>query len=330
VPDLELNEREVLTVLRALHAGYDPDTGRALSEESMYKSETVVAALNHAISVLEKVNREIAEVHKPLNYRRRWTEKDENTLIAEYQNQASIFEIARLLGRSHAGIRYRLESLGLLENSCESKDNSNASGKASNLQDNDEVDLQRLNINQQLSMEQLEEILESCKINNEKTIQCDRVEFNSPLQLILENPSSSGYELAVEIDNYFSIAEDFITVMEDKSIVIDQSICDELTSELEELGASIMKDKSILFRRIEMEIRSLLELRNDLPTGRARQLNEARRKLDQNAPICVRPGCTSQMTIRESNGDFFWACRTFPSCWSKRQLSKAERDIIPD
>jgi ssDNA-binding Zn-finger/Zn-ribbon topoisomerase 1 len=38
--------------------------------------------------------------------------------------------------------------------------------------------------------------------------------------------------------------------------------------------------------------------------------------------------CTSKMTIREKNGDYFWGCPNFPSCWSSKQLNKHESNWI--
>jgi hypothetical protein len=334
MPGIELNKGEALAVIRELRCGYDPNNGRALSEGDIFRNEVVLEALNHAVWALEKANEELGHVHRPRNAWNRWTQQDENTLTANYLGQASITEIARLLGRSHAGIRSRLELLGLVENQYETEENSEPTSLADIIQVNNSVCFQDDNISHYLSDDELEEILKKCKINDEKEIQRDIVKYNSQVQLILQNSSYSGYELALEIEKYFSIAAEFSIVMEDRSIVIDQSICDELISKLELLGASFIddkiKDEPILFKRIKKEVRSLLELREGLPTGRARQQDEALRILDRNPPTCLRPGCESKMTIRGKNDNFFWGCRTFPSCWGTRQLSRSERDQIPD
>jgi len=56
MPEFKLNDREILTVLRVLCTGYDPDTGLTLSEGCIPRSETVLTALSYAASALEKLN----------------------------------------------------------------------------------------------------------------------------------------------------------------------------------------------------------------------------------------------------------------------------------
>jgi len=34
------------------------------------------------------------------------------------------------------------------------------------------------------------------------------------------------------------------------------------------------------------------------------------------------------MVLREGGGTFFWGCRTFPTCWGKRYLTKDELSLF--
>ncbi|MDA0958821.1 MAG: hypothetical protein O2936_13345 [Proteobacteria bacterium] len=332
--DSKLNNWETAAVLRALCAGYDPDTGRVLPEQYIPRSEAVLAALHHAASALEEVNKKSEQVTKPHNQGKRWTDEEEKILEREFRQQASLIQIARLLERTIAGIRFRLESLGLLENLYVPDETSEPSHEGKDEPADPASRSQQASSNQQLTEEQLQGILEECRKNNESIIQRDIARFIPQLELLTSTPSSSEeQQLATEITNYFFTATEFSLTMEDVPFIEDQGACDELIAELEQLGSSLDQE-SILFKRIQKEIRGLIESRADLPTGaqhqKARTLNEARKKLDRNAPICGHRGCTSQMTIREGKGDFFWGCKTFPNCWGRKFLSKAERDMIPD
>ena len=106
--DFELNKGETTAVLRALCAGYDPDTGRVLPEQYIPRSEAVLAALHHAASALEEVNKKSEQVTKPRNQGKRWTDEEEKILEREFRQQTSLIQIARLLERTIAGIRFRL------------------------------------------------------------------------------------------------------------------------------------------------------------------------------------------------------------------------------
>lgn len=329
----DLEEQEILAVFRALRSGCDPDTGRALPELDIYRSETVQVALNQAISLLNS-NRKTEHLRPP-NYFKRWTEEDQITLRKEYKRGTSIIQIARQLGRSYSGVRFKLISIGLLENPQGSDENTESFGTVRNSQTNNNSELKKCNLTSDITEEQLEKILENCKRNNETLILRDMKEFSPQIQLVLAMSSNSMHQQAEEINKYFSIAKQFSDVLLDihSKYIVNQTDCDELIAELGGLGALLDYD-SILLQRIQKEIRSLIESRVDLPTDvqyqRERQLIDARRKLDRNAPMCIRQGCASQMTIREKDGDFFWGCRTFPSCFGSRYLTKAERDIIPD
>ena len=332
--DSKLDDWETPAVLRALCAGYDPDTGRALPEQHIPRSEIVLAALSQAASALEEANKKSAQVTKPGNQGKRWTDEEEKILEAEFRRQTSLLQIARLLERTIAGIRFRLESLALLENLHAPEETSEPVHKGKNEAADPASRSLQGSSNQQLTKEQLQQILEDCGKNNESLIQRDIAKFIPQLEALSSAPSSSKErQLATEIIKYFLTATEFSLIMEDAPSIPDQVACDELIAELEQLGASLDQE-SILFKRIRKEIRGLIESRADLPTGaqhqRAMALDKARRKLDQNAPKCGHRGCASQMEIKESKGDFFWGCKTFPNCWGRKFLTKAERDIIPD
>lgn len=84
--------------------------------------------------------------------------------------------------------------------------------------------------------------------------------------------------------------------------------------------------------RVHKEIRELLERKSTLPSQASSQRDsESKRavaKLNANAPPCKR--CGSNMVLRESNGDYFWGCSTFPECWGKKWLTNEEQRVLPD
>lgn len=332
--DSKLTDWETPTILRALCAGYDPDTGRALPEQYIPRSKTVLAALNHAASALEEANKNSAKAGKPSNHGKNWTEEEEKVLEAEFRQQAPLIQIARLLERTIAGLRFKLESLALLENLREPEATSEPSMKVKGDPSDPDASSQETSSNQEPTKEQLKQMLEDCRKNNESLIQRDVAKFMPQLELLLATCSNSEEkQVATEITKYCATATEFSLIMEDVPFIADQEACDELIGDFEQLGAAL-EQESILFQRIQKEIRGLLESRANLPTGaqhlKAKALEDARRKLDQNAPSCGHRGCANQMTTREHKGNFFWGCKTFPNCWGRKSLSKGERDMIPD
>lgn len=332
--DSKLTDWETPAILRALCAGYDPDTGRALPEQYIPRSETVLAALSQAASTLEKANKNSATADKPSNHGKKWAEEEEKVLEAEFRQQASLIQIARLLERTIAGIRFKLESLALLENLREPEATSGPSMKVKGEPSDLGASPKEASSNQEPTKEQLKQMLEDCKKNNESLIQRDVAKFMPQLELLLATCSNAEEkQLAAEITKYCATATEFSLIMEDVPFIADRGACDELIGDFEQLGAAL-EQESILFQRIQKEIRGLLESRASLPTGaqhlKEKALEDARRKLDQNAPTCGHRGCASQMTIREGKGNFFWGCKTFPNCFGRKFLSKAELDMIPD
>ena len=90
--DSKLNTGETTAVLRALCAGYDPDTGRVLPEQYIPRSEAVLAALHHAASALEEVNKKSEQVTKPRNQGKRWTDEEEKSWRGNFDSKRHSFK----------------------------------------------------------------------------------------------------------------------------------------------------------------------------------------------------------------------------------------------
>lgn len=84
--------------------------------------------------------------------------------------------------------------------------------------------------------------------------------------------------------------------------------------------------------RVQKEIRELVERKPGLPSRAASDKDRAKKKamatLQSAAPTCNK--CDNIMILREGNGDYFWGCSTFPTCWGKKFLVKDERSALPD
>jgi hypothetical protein len=84
--------------------------------------------------------------------------------------------------------------------------------------------------------------------------------------------------------------------------------------------------------RIHKEIRGLIERKATLPAMGNLEKNaevlKAIYRLNAHSPQCRKCGAT--MIIRQGNGEYFWGCSTFPTCWGKRWLTGEQLKQIPD
>ena len=130
------------------------------------------------------------------------------------------------------------------------------------------------------------------------------------------------------INQYVLAAEEFKLALQDLPYAQDQTAADELVAWLQEIAAPL-DQQSILFRRIDKEVRELLERRPALPTGTeraiSRELAAVHRKLQNQAPTCGHRGCQQKMTLRDGKYGLFWGCITFSKCWGTKSLSKGQR-----
>lgn len=119
--------------------------------------------------------------------------------------------------------------------------------------------------------------------------------------------------------------------LEDAAYIVDRNDADVLSGRMEAL-AGLVDEKSRLFLRIQKEVRELAERRRSLPSGaereQSRKLAQARFTLEAKKKRCDDHGCDSMLTLREGNGNYFWGCKKFPTCWGRKSLNKEERKLL--
>jgi len=83
-------------------------------------------------------------------------------------------------------------------------------------------------------------------------------------------------------------------------------------------------------QRIEKEYRELHQRLDDLPsegiTSAEAEKNRRLASLNKEAPKCRK--CGSQMVARASQSAAWWACSTFPKCFSRAWLTKKQRQYF--
>ena len=105
-----------LPIVRALADGVNPVTGEAYPEQSPYAEPRTLRALFSAVDLMAKeVEREKRRERLPANFGKPWTEGEDKALIAEFDNNTPLGEIARRHARTQSSIRLRLEKLGKIE-----------------------------------------------------------------------------------------------------------------------------------------------------------------------------------------------------------------------
>ncbi|MCW5603874.1 MAG: hypothetical protein KIT18_04940 [Burkholderiales bacterium] len=118
-------EREhTLRILNALANGVDPATGERFGANSTYQHPDTVRALFEAVRAVERL-RTAAPATAPAGERKatppqngagsRWTVEEEQRLTAAFDAGKTVDELARLHGRSRAGIEARLLKLGKID-----------------------------------------------------------------------------------------------------------------------------------------------------------------------------------------------------------------------
>jgi hypothetical protein len=109
-----------LPIVRALADGVNPVTGEAYPEHSPYAEPRTLRALFSAVDLMAKeVEREKRRERLPANFGKPWTEAEDRTLTAEFDNALSVNDMARRHARTQSSIRLRLEKLGKIEPSHE-------------------------------------------------------------------------------------------------------------------------------------------------------------------------------------------------------------------
>ena len=112
-------------------------------------------------------------------------------------------------------------------------------------------------------------------------------------------------------------AQELTDALEDSKYFRDKSDVDDAILRLMEYHD--LPSESTLAKRIKKEVREFNEMKSHLPGRSERKRDKGLRKaiarLEASAPSCTLRNCGSKMTIREGNGEFFWGCSTFPTCW---------------
>ncbi|MBL7662342.1 hypothetical protein JNK13_06270 [bacterium] len=101
--------KEALNIIRVLAQGLEPKTQAPLPKSNPCHDPSVVRALMHAASALEKKNQE--EVRRkifPSNLGKAWSREDDEMLLADFSAGQSIADLAVKFSRSERGIVARL------------------------------------------------------------------------------------------------------------------------------------------------------------------------------------------------------------------------------
>jgi len=117
---------QALRVLNALANGVHPVTGEVFPADSPYQSPDTVRALFEAVRCLEGSNPTPPQptVQKentgsvPANTFVRWTQQEEQRLVAGFDAGKSTAELAKLHNRSRAAVEARLLKLGKIDASA--------------------------------------------------------------------------------------------------------------------------------------------------------------------------------------------------------------------
>lgn len=124
-----MEQQHTLRILNALANGIHPATGEQFAADSPYQHPDTVRALISAVRMLEGNGAPaVAAAAAPKNESRpalpqsgagsRWTPEEEQRLAAAFDSGKTISELARLHGRSVAGIEARLLKLGKIDPSA--------------------------------------------------------------------------------------------------------------------------------------------------------------------------------------------------------------------
>ncbi len=104
---------EIVRILSELREGRDPENGAIFPRESPYQRGDVVRALSFAVQLVEK--RALIDSRKqsyPLNTGKPWSSEEDAKLIAEFDRNAPIPDIAKQHDRTMNAVRARLVKLG--------------------------------------------------------------------------------------------------------------------------------------------------------------------------------------------------------------------------
>jgi hypothetical protein len=332
--EITLSRTEAVTILRALLEGFDPHTGEILASSSSLKNPKVVAAISLAIVELEKQAQTKVCRSKPNMAGEKWTTEEEERLISAFKDGLSLMELAQLHMRTRGAISSRLGRMGLtavpLTRNLSEQGNHGITEAGQNPHQNSEATAFPPQV-------LLDGIISTClKSAEDEILSCVASSMERVCHVADDKAlglSNEDFYKVLKINEFVLAAEEFKLALQDIPYAIDQTVTDELVAWLQETAAPL-DQASILFQRIDKEIRTLLEGRSKLPTGAKRQISQplivAHRKLLEQAPICGNRGCQQKMTLREGKYGLFWGCTNYPNCCGAMNLSKEQLGLLPD
>lgn len=167
---------------------------------------------------------------------------------------------------------------------------------------------------------------------NEKILLDKAIKARAELRLAYVNDrslfSSESIIKLKELSNKIEMIEIFIDHQDDFDHIQCKEDIDEIILELYCVVETLSELK--VSGRINKEIRGLLNKKDVLPskavTLKKTKENSAYKALSANPHKCKK--CDEIMVLREGGGTFFWGCRTFPTCWGKRYLTKDELSLF--
>ena len=111
-----------LPIVRALADGVNPVTGEQYPASSPYAEPRALRALFSAIDLMQReVERERRRERLPANFGKPWSEGEDRAVTAEFDAGVPLQEMARKHARTQGSIRLRLEKLGKLPPSGETR-----------------------------------------------------------------------------------------------------------------------------------------------------------------------------------------------------------------
>ncbi|MFL0838135.1 hypothetical protein [Vibrio parahaemolyticus] len=124
------------------------------------------------------------------------------------------------------------------------------------------------------------------------------------------------------------VIEDFLLELEDFSYLRTQEDVDDVIHNLYEIMEKL--NGCSISEKVAKEVRVLMQKKATLPESSERDQNNkllsVKRTLIEEAPECKK--CGKKMLLREGNGNHFWGCRDFPSCWGRKLLTKEEMEVL--
>lgn len=104
---------EALEIVRRLADGLHPETGQAVTSDSLYQHPQAARALNRAVQALEfQQARERTRNSLPANAGKPWSNAEDVQICEELRRGVNFQEIARIHGRTAGSIVARLIRLG--------------------------------------------------------------------------------------------------------------------------------------------------------------------------------------------------------------------------